>query len=382
MEANRRWLVVAMIAPIAWGSTYFVTREWLPDAPVWGAAIRALPAGLVLLALVRRLPRGSWWWKSAVLGTLNVGAFFVLVYAAAQLLPTSIASTIMATSSVGIALTAWAILRERPGILRLLGAVVGIGGVALMLLGTTTAVDPRGVIASIAAMAMSSIGFVLAKRWNGEVGILPSTAWQLVFGGLALIPVAVVVEGPPPAVDGAALAAYGYLTLVATALANVAWFASLKHLPAGTVGLIGLLNPVTGVLLGVLVAGEILEGRQLGGLALVLLGIAAPLALDGLLARRRARLVGPSRARAGALRQIVAGSSLGVRPAGASIVMSRSRITTTWSSSADPGGSASKNEERTSRIRAASTTHSSAASATDSRVTPSWPSDHPIRPER
>ena len=287
MESNRRWLAVAMIAPIAWGSTYFVTREWLPDAPVWGAAIRALPAGLVLLALVRRLPRGSWWWKSAVLGTLNVGAFFVLVYAAAQLLPTSIASTIMATSSVAIAVAAWAILRERPGILRMLGAFVGIGGVALMLLGTATSVDPRGVIASIAAMAMSSVGFILAKRWNGEVGILPSTAWQLVFGGLALIPFAIVVEGPPPVVDGAGLAAYGYLTLVATALANVAWFAALKHLPSGTVGLIGLLNPVTGVLLGVLVAGEILEGRQLAGLALVLLGIAAPLALEGLLARRR-----------------------------------------------------------------------------------------------
>ncbi len=312
METNRRWLLIATIAPIAWGSTYFVTREWLPDAPVWGAAIRALPAGLVLLALVRRLPRGSWWWKSAVLGTLNVGAFFVLVYAAAQLLPTSIAATIMATSSVAIALAAWAILRERPGILRLLGALVGIGGVALMLLGTTTSVDPRGVIASIAAMAMSSIGFILAKRWNGEVGILPSTAWQLVFGGLALIPFAVLVEGPPPVVDGAGLAAYGYLTLVATALANVAWFAALKHLPSGTVGLIGLLNPVTGVLLGVLVAGEILAGRQLAGLALVLLGIAAPLALDGVTARRSV-----SRGRRGSddpARRILRGGS-GIRAA-------------------------------------------------------------------
>lgn len=289
MEVNWRWLGVATIAPVAWGSTYFVTREWLPDAPIWGAAIRALPAGLLLLALARRLPRGSWWWKSAVLGTLNVGAFFVLVYAAAQLLPTSIASTIMATSSVAIALAAWAILRERPGVLRLLGAMVGIAGVALMLLGTATTVDPRGVIASIAAMVMSSIGFILAKRWNPEVGILPSTAWQLVFGGLALIPVAVVVEGPPPAVDAASLAAYGYLALVATALAHVAWFAALKHLPSGTVGLVGLLNPVTGVLLGVLVAGEVLDGRQLAGLVLVLLGIAAPLVVGALAGRMRVR---------------------------------------------------------------------------------------------
>lgn len=41
------------------------------------------------------------------------GAFFVLVHAAAQLLPTSIPSTIMATSSITIAVAAWVILRER-----------------------------------------------------------------------------------------------------------------------------------------------------------------------------------------------------------------------------------------------------------------------------
>jgi probable blue pigment (indigoidine) exporter len=37
--------------------------------------------------------------------------------------------------------------------------------------------------------------------------------------------------------------------------------------------LIGLLNPVTGVLLGILVSGDVLNLRQVGGLALVLLGI-------------------------------------------------------------------------------------------------------------
>jgi probable blue pigment (indigoidine) exporter len=83
----------------------------------------------------------------------------------------------------------------------------------------------------------------------------------------------VAVEGPPPALDGAAVAGFGYLTVVATALAFAAWFAGLRHLSAGTVGLIGLLNPVTGVLLGTLVAAETLTVKQLVGLALVLLGV-------------------------------------------------------------------------------------------------------------
>lgn len=51
------------------------------------------------------------------------------------------------------------------------------------------------------------------------------------------------------------------------------WFTGLRKLSAGTVGLIGLLNPVTGVLLGTLIAGETLSIRQLCGIALVIAGI-------------------------------------------------------------------------------------------------------------
>jgi probable blue pigment (indigoidine) exporter len=88
MEGNIRWVVLTAFAPVAWGTNYFVTHEFLPaDRPLYGAALRALPAGLVLLALRRRLPRGAWWWRSAVLGLLNMSVFFVLVYAASQLLP-------------------------------------------------------------------------------------------------------------------------------------------------------------------------------------------------------------------------------------------------------------------------------------------------------
>ena len=58
VESSWRWALVACIAPIAWGSTYFVTSEYLPaDYPLYGAFIRALPAGLLLLLIGRALPR-------------------------------------------------------------------------------------------------------------------------------------------------------------------------------------------------------------------------------------------------------------------------------------------------------------------------------------
>ncbi|MEV8313462.1 EamA family transporter [Streptomyces sp. NPDC059900] len=274
MEANLRWVALTAVAPVAWGANYFVTHEFLPaDRPFYGAALRALPAGLILLGLCRQLPRGVWWWRSAVLGLLNVSVFFVLVYAASQLLPTSIASTVMALSPLAMMLLGWAMVAERPGSTHLAGAAIGLGGVCLMLFTGTTEASVPGVLASAAAMLMSSFGYILAKRWSAGIDVLASTAWQLTAGGLFLLPAAAAVEGPPPALSAPQFLAFGYVALVATALAFVAWFTGLRHLPAGTVGLVGLLNPVTGVVLGTMVAGEMLTLQQLCGLALVLAGV-------------------------------------------------------------------------------------------------------------
>ncbi|WP_091560993.1 DMT family transporter [Klenkia taihuensis] len=274
MEDTSRWSLVTAVAPVAWGSTYVVTHHVLPaDQPLTGAALRALPAGLLLLALARRLPRGAWWWRSAVLGVLDVGLFFLLVYQSAQLLPSAIAATVMATSPVALTLLAWALLGQHPAPAHLVGGVVGVLGVGLLLLGDAAGVDPLGVACAVAAMVSSSVGFVLARRWSDGTDLVATTSWQLLAGGAALAVGAWVTGDGWPPVDVPTLLGFGYVTVVATALAFVCWFAGLAHLPTGTVGLVGLLNPLTGVALGCLVVGEVLGLRQWAGLALVLAGI-------------------------------------------------------------------------------------------------------------
>lgn len=274
MEANVRWVATAAVAPVAWGATYYVTRHFLPAAdPLWGAALRALPAGCLLLLLARTRPRGSWWWRSAVLGLLNTSAFFVLVYIAAQRLATSVASMVMALSPLVMMLTAWVLLAQRPRAAHLAGGATGLAGVLLMMWGRTGGSGTGGLIASVAAMLVSSLGYVLSQRWDSGAGVLATTAWQLCFGGVLLLVAAAVFEGAPPPMGPGALLGFGYVTVVATALAFLAWFAALRHLPAGTVGLVGLLNPVTGVLLGTVLAAESLTVRQLSGMALILAGV-------------------------------------------------------------------------------------------------------------
>ena len=272
MEA--KWIGVTAVAPVVWGANYVVTRQLLPaDLPLWGSALRALPAGLVLLAVARALPRGVWWWRSAVLGTLNVGAFFLLVYVAAQLLPSSVAASVMALAPLTMAGFAWLLVAERPTGRMLAGAVAGIVGVLLLVGGASGGIAPTGVAASAMALLLSSAGAVLAKRWSDGTPLVALTAWQLVIGGLVLWFAAMVVEGAPPALDAPAAAGFAFTSLVATALAYLCWFAGLARLRAATVGVVGLLNPVTGVLLGAVVAHERFTLVQVGGIALVLAGI-------------------------------------------------------------------------------------------------------------
>lgn len=274
MEANWRWLAITAVAPITWGSTYFVTRQFLPaDSPLWGSALRALPAGIVLLLLARRLPSGSWWWRSLVLGVLNFGGFYVLLYLSALLLPSSVAASIMALAPLVLAGFGWALLGERPTTWMAAGSGLGILGVLLIVGAGATEISIWGVLTSLLGLVTSSVGAVLNKKWGADVPVLASTAWQATVGGVLLLLVALLFEGPPPVLGPAALAAFAYVSLIATALASVCWFAGLARLPAGTVGIVGLLNPVTGVLLGVLAAAEQLTWLQAGGIALVLAGI-------------------------------------------------------------------------------------------------------------
>ncbi|MBO1420033.1 DMT family transporter, partial [Streptomyces sp. FH025] len=128
----------------------------------------------------------------------------------------------------------------------------------------------------------------LAARWREGADPLAATAWQLTAGALVLLVPATALEGAPPPLDVRALLAFGYTALVATALAFACWFAGLRHLPAATVGLLGLLNPLAGVLLGAVLDGDAFGVRQCAGLALVAAGV--------LLGRPRAAPPAPERA--------------------------------------------------------------------------------------
>jgi probable blue pigment (indigoidine) exporter len=271
-----RTLAVTAVAPVAWGSTYLVTEQFLPaDRPLFAALVRALPAGLLLLAFKRRLPRGDWWWRAIVLGVLNIGLFFPLIFLAAYHLPGGLAATLQAASPLAVMALAAGIVNERPGTLRIGAALVGLVGVALLVLQSPGQVDTLGLIGAFGSVLVSALGFVLVKHWQSPADMLTLVSWQLVVGGLVLLPVALVVEGAPPAVDARAIGGFVWLGLVGTVVAYVCWFHGLNRMAAGAVSLVGLVNPVVGTVLGVVFAGEIFGWTQALGMALVLAGVLA-----------------------------------------------------------------------------------------------------------
>ena len=282
-----RDLLLSVIAPASWGTTYVVTSELLPaHRPMLAATMRALPAGLILLAFVRRLPKGDWWWKTAVLGTLNFGAFFPLLFFAAYRLPGGVASTLGSVQPLLVAGFSALILRQRPHGAVLGAAVVGTGGVALMTLTAKARLDPLGVVAMLVATALMALAVVLGRKWGRPAGATPMVlaTWQLVFGGIVLLPMTLLSEGLPETLTAKNAAGFAYIGGVGTAAAYTLWFRGIERLAPTSLSLLSLANPMVATVAGFAVLHQSLTVPQAAGIAVAL---GALVAGQMLVARKR-----------------------------------------------------------------------------------------------
>ncbi len=275
--ALRATLFTALV-PAVWGTTYIVTTQMLPAGhPLFASLARALPAGLIALAITRTFPRGSWWWKSAVLGILNIGAFFPLLFVSAYLLPGGVAATLGATQPLVVAFLALLILREKLSAWRVSWGIVGVIGVGLIVLRSTATLDSVGLLAGLAGTASMGLGVVLTKRWGMPQGTTPLTlaGWMLTAGGFFLLPLTLVFEGIPQSIDGTALLGYAWLGLVGGLLTYMLWFWGISRIPVSSVAVLGLISPLVAAILGAVVLGQMLGPVQLLGFGFALAAIVA-----------------------------------------------------------------------------------------------------------
>lgn len=264
-------LLLTAIAPAIWGSTYLVTTEFLPNGyPLTVAMLRALPAGLLLLLLVRQLPAGAWWFKVFVLGALNFSIFWWLLFVAAYRLPGGVAATVGALQPLIVIFLARMLLGSAIRALSVIAAIAGMGGVALLILTPQAALDPIGVMAGLAGAVSMAGGTVLSRRWQPPVSPLTFTAWQLTAGGILLLPAAIWLEPALPELTATNFLDFAYLGLIGAAFTYILWFRGIARFEPSVVAALGFLSPMTAVVLGWWVLGQALSLLQFFGMFFVL----------------------------------------------------------------------------------------------------------------
>ncbi|WP_272669304.1 EamA family transporter [Providencia sp. PROV178] len=267
-------LGLTALAPIVWGSTYLVTTEMLPAGiPLTLAVLRALPAGLLLIFILRKLPDGIWWLRVMILGVLNFSLFWWLLFIAAYRLPGGVAATVGAVQPLIVLFLSRWLLNNRLSSVSIMASIAGVFGVAILLLTPNAALDPLGIIAGLAGALSMAAGTVLSRRWQPPVSALTFTSWQLTAGGLVLLPFAIIFEPALPTLSSLNLIGLGYLTLIGGALTYALWFRGLAILGPSSVASLGFLSPVSAVVLGWLYLNQQLSILQFVGMVVILLSV-------------------------------------------------------------------------------------------------------------
>ncbi|MGC3940309.1 EamA family transporter [Roseobacter sp. EG26] len=267
-------LILTALAPAIWGSTYFVTTEFLPDGyPVTIAMLRALPAGLLLLLVVRQLPTREWWGKVMLLGAINFSIFWALLFVAAYRLPGGVAATVGAVQPLIVIFLSSALLGSPIRVLSVIAGAIGMAGVALLVLTPDASLDVVGIAAGIGGAVSMAAGTVLSRKWKPPVSLLAFTAWQLSAGGLLLLPLSLWLEPPLPAVSAENALGIAYLGLIGAALTYVLWFRGISRMEPSAISTLGFLSPVTALLLGWWALDQHLNHLQFLGFVTVLAGI-------------------------------------------------------------------------------------------------------------
>jgi len=267
-------ILTTAIAPAIWGTTYYVTTAFLPQGyPLTVAMLRALPAGLLLLAFVRTLPNGIWWGRTFILGALNFSVFWAMLFISAYRLPGGVAATLGAVQPLIVIALARLVLGRPVRPLAVLAGIGGVAGIALIVLTPKAALDPVGIAAGLAGILSLACGTVLSRHWQPPVSSLTFAAWQLTAGGLLLIPAALLLEPALPIPTTVNLIGFAWLSVIGGALTYIFWFRGLARIEPSAIASLGLLSPLVATAVGWLLLNQDLTPLQLGGFFVAIISL-------------------------------------------------------------------------------------------------------------
>jgi len=284
------WLTLIGLAVI-WGSAFFCIHVAVHSVPpltyVW-VRVTITAAALWAYLAWRKEPAGlpkSVWGSMVVLALLNNVIPFILFGWGQTHIASGLASILNATTPIWGVIVAHVFTHdERMTPRKIAGVLLGFGGVALMIGPDLLGSIGNNVLAQLAcvtAALLYALAGVWARRFK-RLGVSPMsvTTGQLTASALVMLPVALVLDRPweqavPPL---GALGAILVLAVVCSAYAYILYFRLIDSAGATNALLVTLLVPPVAILMGALMLGEIIEARDVAGLGLIALGLAA---IDG-----------------------------------------------------------------------------------------------------
>ena len=277
---GRRYAFLLLVLAAIWGSSYLFIRVGVRDlSPAMLIEVRLLFAAPILVAFaVRRygwaaLRRG--WREGLVLGVLNAAVPFTLIAWGEKYVDSGTAA--VANSSVPIFVVPLAILfvpSERSTGLRLVGVLLGLGGVVIL-----GGVHPQGGwrgAAGTGAIVLASVSYAAANLYAGRrmsVGgpVLAAASMSIAF--LLLLPLAAAT--PPGGMPGwKPLGSAVALGLLGTAIAQILSYRMIRLYGSARSVLVAYLLPAFALFYGFVFLGEALTLQKLAGLLLITGGVA------------------------------------------------------------------------------------------------------------
>lgn len=259
---------------ILWGSTYLGIRFAVASIPpLLMAGVRHLVAGAILYAIMRLSgqprPTRLHWRNATLLGGLLLLGGNGLVSVAEQTVSSGVAALIVAAVPFWMVLLNAADRRVAPKLSVLAGLVLGILGLAILVLPTGKAapdhVDTFGVLMLIAATFSWGVGSLYSPKAALPTSTFLGIGMEMIAGGALLFGVGLVSgEGVGFHLDAVtlkSLLALAYLIVFGSLFGFSAYVWLLKHSTPARASTYAFVNPVIAVILGWALAGEAFTAR-------------------------------------------------------------------------------------------------------------------------
>lgn len=277
---------------LIWGSTFLVIRignDSLP--PVWAATLRLGAASVILTALAFALrqdwPRGRALEAAAWFGVVDFGVSLPLLYWGELSVPSSIAAVFYATIPLTTALLARAMGLERIRPLGLLGAIVGLVGVAVIFASEWRGAMPLLSLGAVLLGALTAaLAGVLLKRGTPASPITTNAIAHAAGVPLCLLASLALREPWTLPATRSGWFSLAYLTLVGSIGAFVLFAWLVQRWRVTATSFLAVLTPVLGVVLGATVRQERLAPTAIAGAIVVVAGVIVANLADRALAKR------------------------------------------------------------------------------------------------